>query len=296
MPLIIDTTAANRVVSEDEFRQWAADQSVFLSSVMVELAGERRLVAATLEDAGFTVRWFEGFGGTDDPPDIAYLTEVVGSDIYVGIIADDYGTMQKSGFSPTHEEYHEARLHGKRVSFWVKSDDGNRDGHARKFVREVYVFNTAGSFADGPDLAARLIVRLKGMAAEDLSPWVKVDDVIFRAEDIAKLGPLSLSVRGSATRRSCPACAAAPPTTGGAEAARFALRTATVPEPVASRRFRFRPRPPPPKPSPSRCTSSGPPAGIRWQRESTGSPTRRLSRLAFAPDTCTSRCRHSSVG
>lgn len=76
MTLTIDLTAANRTVPEDEFRQWGSTHSVFLSSVMGEFKDERHTVANALHNAGFTVRWFEDFGGRDDPPDAAYLTEV----------------------------------------------------------------------------------------------------------------------------------------------------------------------------------------------------------------------------
>lgn len=189
MALTVDLTAANRTVSDDEFRQWASTHSVFLSSAMGEFANERRSIATALQDAGFTVRWFEDFGGRDDPPDAAYLTDVAGADVYVGVIGDYYGTMQASGYSATHEEYLEARRRGKRVSFWVRNDDANRQGHARDFVSEVRVFNVTGGFDDGDDLVRKLLRRLAEMAAEDLSPWVKVGDVIFRAERIIETGP-----------------------------------------------------------------------------------------------------------
>ena len=188
MALIIDSTAAHRAVPDDEFRLWASELTLFLSSVMGELAAERKHVVAVLEEAGFNVRWFEGFGGTDDPPDRAYLTEVAASDIYIGVVADDYGAMQRSGYSATHEEYLEARRTGRRVSFWVRADAGNRDGHARKFVSEVYVFNTAGRWTSADDLASGILNRLKQMAAEDLSPWVKVGDTVFRATEIVEAG------------------------------------------------------------------------------------------------------------
>jgi hypothetical protein len=93
MALTVDLTAANRRVPDDEFRQWSTTHSVFLSSVMAEFKEERRTVADALQDAGFTVRWFEDFGGRDDPPDAAYLTEVAGADVYVGVMGDYYGPM-----------------------------------------------------------------------------------------------------------------------------------------------------------------------------------------------------------
>lgn len=134
MTLTIDLSAASRLVCDEDFRNWANSQTMFLSSVMGELADERRTVAAALEGAGFTVRCFEDFGGRDDPPDAAYLSEVAAADIHVGVVADDYGTMQSSGFSPTHEEYNEARRLGKRVSFWARTGGSRRQGNARRFI------------------------------------------------------------------------------------------------------------------------------------------------------------------
>ncbi len=119
MSLLIDTAAAGQTVSDDELRAWASNFSVFLSSVMGELAAERQAVAEALHDAGFTVRWFEEFGGRDDSAEQAYLSEVAGSDIYVGILGNEYGGMLPTGFSATHAEYLEARKRGKRISFWV---------------------------------------------------------------------------------------------------------------------------------------------------------------------------------
>lgn len=187
-PLVLDSAAAHRAVSDEEFRLWAADHSVFLSSVMGELAAERRLLASALESAGLTVRWFEELGGRDDSAQQAYLSEVAGTDIYVGMLGDEYGGMLPDGFSATHAEYLEARRHGKRVSFWARREASERAGHARNFLNEVQVFNVTGSFVGRDDLPERLLRRLREMAAEDLSPWVKIGRVVFRAERIHDSG------------------------------------------------------------------------------------------------------------
>jgi len=180
--LTIDLAAAGRTVSDDELRAWASSHSVFLSSVMGEVAAERRAVAEALQDAGFSVRWFEEFGGRDDPAEQAYLSEVAASDTYLGILGDEYGGMLPTGFSATHAEYLEARERGKRISFWVRSEGGARAGHARNFLDEVRVFNVTGSFDAAADLPGRVMRRMREMAAEDLSPWVKIGDVVLRGE------------------------------------------------------------------------------------------------------------------
>ena len=182
--LTIDRAPARRL-SDDEFLAWAQDQTVFLSSVMGELARERAALAAALDGLGFTVRWFEGFGGRDDSAGQAYLSEVRSSTVYVGLLGDRYGTMLASdpyaGYSATHAEYLEARALGKRVSFWERKPEDQRDGHARDFLTEVRLFHVTGSFADAADLPKEVERRLRELAAEDLSPWVKLGGIVVRA-------------------------------------------------------------------------------------------------------------------
>src|SRR3954451_14196652 len=152
MPLNIDLAAAARPLDAEEFRVWAQDQTVFLSSVMGELAAERRAVAEALEDLGVRVRWFEDFGGRDDSAEDAYLSEVRASTIYLGILGAKYGSRLPAGpykgDSATHAEYLEARAYGKRISFWARSGGEEREGPANTFLDELYLWHVAGSFSD----------------------------------------------------------------------------------------------------------------------------------------------------
>lgn len=188
MPLTIDLAAAVRRVTDDELRSWASTQVIFLSSVMGELGAERRELAQALEDAGFTVRWFEGLGGRDDDAERAYLSEVAACSVYIGLLGNEYGTMLPSGFSPTHEEFIEARRRGKRISFWIRADGDGRAGHARNFLSEIRAFYVTGTFEGASDLPGRLLVRLREIAADDLAPWIKVADLVVRAETIRDSG------------------------------------------------------------------------------------------------------------
>ena len=192
MPLTIDLAAAARRLSDEEFFAWAQSQTVFLSSVMGEFKLERRAVATTLEGLGLTVRWFEEFGGRDDGAADAYLGEVRTATIYLGLLGDSYGTMLTSGeykgYSATHAEYLEARARGKRISFWERRPADHREGHARRFLDEIWVFQVTGRFETAADLVAGVERRLREMAAEDLTPWVKVGDVIIRAAEVRMSG------------------------------------------------------------------------------------------------------------
>ena len=192
MPLSVDTGAAARPLNDEELRVWAQNQTVFISSVMRELAEERRAVAEVLEALGVRVRWFEEFGGRDDNSEAAYLSEAAACTIYLGLLGDEYGSLLSSepykGFSATHAEYLEARTRGKRISFWARKDGDKREGHARKFLDELYVWHVTGNFVDAADLARRVDRRLREIAAEDVSPWVKVGDIVVRASRIRAHG------------------------------------------------------------------------------------------------------------
>jgi len=192
MPLSIDTGAAARPLDGEELRVWAQGQTVFISSVMGELAEERRAVAEVLEALGVRVRWFEDFGGRDDTAEEAYLSEVAACTIYLGLLGDEYGSLLSSepykGFSATHAEYLEARTRGKRISFWAREDGEQREGHARKFLDELHLWHVTGNFVGVGDLARKIERRLREIAAEDVSPWVKLGGIVVRASRVRARG------------------------------------------------------------------------------------------------------------
>ena len=204
MALIIDTASAMRRLASEDFARWSQTRTVFLSSEMRELGDVRRVVGEALRAAGFTVVMFEDLGGRDEDAERAYLDGVARSDIYVGLLADRYGTMLPTGRSPTHEEYREARRLGKRISFWLQTDASNRQGNAVDFAQEVQVFHTTGQFRDRDDLSQRLLARLAEIAADDEAPWIKIGDACFRATVIRDEGAtitVAAEVRDAAVAR-----------------------------------------------------------------------------------------------
>jgi hypothetical protein len=167
---------------EGEIRAWAAGQSVFVSSVMTGMTNERKACAQAISAVGAVPILFEDFGGMDDDPEDAYLSQVASADIYLGILGQRYGKPLKSGFSATHAEYAEAMAQGLRTSIW--NTDGDLDGHQWDFLEEVRVFHTTGSYGSPDDLAQRVERRLRVIAAESIAPWVKVGNAIFRATSV----------------------------------------------------------------------------------------------------------------
>jgi hypothetical protein len=183
--LLIDRAAAAERPAREAVTEWAAQQRVFVSSVIEGYAEPRKAAVAAIEKIGATAVWFERFGGRDSDPNQAYLDEVRSSDIYVGLLGARYGRPLPSRFSATHEEYREAEQHGLRLSVWVE-EGMDREGPQQSFLDEVRQFNVTGAFASPEELEQELARRLVDLAAEDLSPWCKLGRVIFRAREITE--------------------------------------------------------------------------------------------------------------
>jgi len=185
--MIIDTTAAARRADPERARQWLADQRVFISSAMGDTAEERQRVAAAVEEEGARPLWFEEFGRDADPEE-AYLAEVDLSTIYVGILNELYGRLLPTGFSATEAEYEQARNGGKRVAVYTAASAAGREGHLNRFIDRVRTFVVTENYADLEDLVRRVRRRLRELADEAVSPWVKLGDLVFRADEVDDAG------------------------------------------------------------------------------------------------------------
>jgi hypothetical protein len=183
----VDLTAAARRAEPDAVRRWLEEQRVFISSAMADTAAEREAVAAAAEEEGARAVWFEELG-RDAAADEAYVLGVDSSTIYLGILNELYGTMLPTGFSPTESEYMRARESGLRIAVYVAAEAPGREGHLRRFIDRVRVFVTTESYRDLDDLVRRVRRRLHELAAEALSPWVKLGDYVFRADVIDDRG------------------------------------------------------------------------------------------------------------
>jgi hypothetical protein len=185
--VLVDQASAASVPAETDVRDFLAGERVFISSVMATLSDERAAVATAIGELGAEPIWFEAFGGRDADPEAAYLAEVQSSTIYVGILGANYGRILPSRFSATHEEYREAERRGLRMSVWTEADE-NWDGDQERFIHEVRTFHVTGAYTDPDHLAQGVSQRLRKIAAEELSPWVKLGNLIFRASQIVVAG------------------------------------------------------------------------------------------------------------
>lgn len=185
--LIIDHAASTTRPDAEDLRTWMAEQKVFISSVMAGMEDLRIKVADAIREVGATPVYFEDFGGRDDDAEAAYLGEVASSTIYVGVLGRRYGRLLKSRLSATHEEYREAERRGLHISAWaVRGDDFQAD--QADFLAEVRLFHTTGAYSGPDDLSLAVARRLREIAAADLCPWVKLGDLLFRAQSIRDNG------------------------------------------------------------------------------------------------------------
>lgn len=185
--LIIDRGAAAEIPSLDAIREWALDKRVFVSSVMSELQAERTAAASGIRALGAKPILFELFGARDADPEDAYLGEVETSDIYIGILGRRYGKPLPSRYSATHAEYLHAESQGLRIAVWARAET-NREGHEQSFLDEVRVFHVTPQFTSSEELQASIEDRLRAIAAEDLAPWCKLGNIVFRASYVVDRG------------------------------------------------------------------------------------------------------------
>lgn len=184
----IDLTAAARRPDPERVRLWLDEQRVFISSAMGDTVADRRAVADVVEQLGARPVWFEEFGRDADAEE-AFLTEVDASTIYVGVLNELYGRLNPpDGFSATEMEFMRARERGKRVNVYVAGQAPGREGHLSRFIERVRFFVTTEDYADPDDLARRVRRRLEELAAEALSPWIKLGELVFRADEIEDTG------------------------------------------------------------------------------------------------------------
>lgn len=186
--MIIDSTAAARRADPARAQEWLANQRVFISSAMADTTPERRAVADVVDEAGARPIWFEEFGRDADAEE-AYLTEVDSSTVYLAILNELYGRPNPpDGDSATEMEYRRAREGGKRINVFVASEAPEREGALARFIERIRFFVTTEDYRDTDDLARRVTRRLNDLAAEALSPWVKLGDYVFRADEVVDTG------------------------------------------------------------------------------------------------------------
>ena len=114
---------------------------IFVSSVRMEFEHERKFIKQEIENDYILNRFFDVFlyeelSALGASPKEVYSEEAINSDIYIGLIGSDYGTLLESGISPTELEYdlynkthNDALIYIKDVKF--------REDKTEAFIKKV---------------------------------------------------------------------------------------------------------------------------------------------------------------
>jgi hypothetical protein len=188
-PFLIDLRSASLHLSSGDVSTWGSGRSCFVSSLISDMPEERQAARAAIESIGANPVMFEDLGGQDITADDAYLAGVRRSDIYVGILGPRYGVRIRDGYSATEAEFREAERQGLRLCVFVTGVDGTEmDGAQRDLITGIRNGYTTSTFAGPDSLKNRIATRLHTMAEEDLAPWIRLGDLIFRAQNMRSDG------------------------------------------------------------------------------------------------------------
>lgn len=119
---------------------------VFISGVQKELKAERRalkdfICGDVLFSEYFDVFLFEDVSAKSKPAESVYLSEVNDSDIYIGILGQQYGAIGKNRASSTEQEFREARKSHKTILIYIKGENGandkKRDMGIQRLIKEI---------------------------------------------------------------------------------------------------------------------------------------------------------------
>ncbi|MBR3648652.1 MAG: DUF4062 domain-containing protein, partial [Victivallales bacterium] len=117
---------------------------IFISSVQKEFAEDRAFLKRFIEGNPILNRFFNVFVFEEDVPAAdrttaeVFLSEIANSDIYLGLIGNQYGFEDSAGISPTEREFDEATRLGLERLILVKGhDDQKREPKEIAFLRKI---------------------------------------------------------------------------------------------------------------------------------------------------------------
>ena len=163
---------------------------IFISSVQRELAKERKAIVDAVFKNPQLARFFSAFAFEFDVPaedkrtDEVYLAELAVSDVYVGIIGNEYGGLTPEGISATESEYDEAtRLGIPRFIFVKGTSDEKRDSRELAFLRKVSPGLIRFRFKTVPQLLSALTESLDRHLADNK---VAYSGISYEEEPVGK--------------------------------------------------------------------------------------------------------------
>lgn len=138
---------------------------IFVSANQKEFKEERFVVKEiilsnpTLRNL-FDVFLFENLPAKGKSPISTYLEQIDDSDIYLGIIGNEYGLKGRDNFSATEREFKRfLKVQPQReILIFVKGkDDSKRDKNTQRFIKTIKEFYIYKRFANTDDLKAQVL-------------------------------------------------------------------------------------------------------------------------------------------
>ncbi|ODS33986.1 MAG: hypothetical protein SCARUB_00857 [Candidatus Scalindua rubra] len=137
-------------------------RKVFISSVVTDFEEFRKAAKTAVEIMGDKPIMSENFGARPYSSDIACVSEVESSDVYVLIMGSEYGYLTPERISVTHKEYCVARELGKPILAFIQ--DCEKEEAQIKFQKEVEDYQSGlyrAKFADPNGLKDEIIKGLR---------------------------------------------------------------------------------------------------------------------------------------
>ena len=119
---------------------------IFVSGVQKELKAERRAVKDFILSDPLLSEYFDIFLFEDSPAksksaEAIYLGEVRKSDIYIGLLGQQYGAAGDGKASPVEVEFREAKKSHETILFYIKGENGHndkkRDDGIQRLIKEI---------------------------------------------------------------------------------------------------------------------------------------------------------------
>jgi hypothetical protein len=154
---------------------------VFISSLIAGMEPNRKAARDAVTTLRHQPLMAEEFGAQPNSPQVACLAGVRQSDIVVLILGDRYGVLQRSGLSPTHEEYREAQ--GRKPVIAFVQNAINPEPRQAAFIAEVQNWEGGlfrGAFSGSSDLQISITRALHDYELANTFGPVDEDDILAR--------------------------------------------------------------------------------------------------------------------
>ena len=156
---------------------------IFVSSVRREFEQERKFIKQEIENDYILNRFFDVFlyeelSASGSSPEELYSEEAINSDIYVGLIGSDYGSILESGISPTELEYDLYNKTHNDALIYIKDVD-YRDDKTKEFIKKIGAHSYT-RFSDRYDLIKQIKVSLADFIDKNLRNYRAFDYEILQ--------------------------------------------------------------------------------------------------------------------